>query len=312
MAAAHGSENDPLGTRPRRLLIVTAPLALAGLAAIAFSLAAAGAASAPRRLPARNTSGRTNCSVEPSRPVEGQGSVYGGGRSGGGFPIVGSIDANGCNSWTYEHAGSFGPDTSFFAGAGFQAGQHAVPGQHPGDHRAARRAPIDPSRGPDARMVARLPGLRRVLAKWPPSGSTATCIAPAPESLPDDWVIYIPVAVLLGAMVVFLVHFLRPAGPVRRPRHYRRVHQELRHATPRDSATQLEGVDIRQLQKRLRRLERSMSPELSESQRHWFSGLLASGRHGMALESLARWMAESRTHPSRARRVMRHSGSPAR
>ena len=294
MAAAHGSENDPLGTRPRRLLIVTAPLALAGLAAIAFSLAAAGAASAPRRLPARNTSGRTNCSVEPSRPVEGQGSVYGGGRSGGGFPIVGSIDANGCNSWTYEHAGSFGPDTSFFAGAGFQAGQQAYQ-----DSTLETTELLDGHQL--IRVVDPTPEWLRVYQGYDvcsqsgPRGSTATCIAPAPESLPDDWVIYIPVAVLLGAMVVFLVHFLRPAGPVRRPRHYRRVHQELRRATPRDSATQLEGVDIRQLQKRLRRLERSMSPELSESQRHWFSGLLASGRHGMALESLARWMAETDT-----------------
>ena len=107
--------------------------------------------------------------------------------------------------------------------------------------------------------------------------------------------IYVPVAVVLGAMALFLVHFLRPAGPVRRPRHYRRVHQDLTHATPRDTATQLEGVDIRQLQRRLRRLERTLSSELSESQRHWFSGLVASGRHGMALESLARWMAESHT-----------------
>ena len=116
-----------------------------------------------------------------------------------------------------------------------------------------------------------------------------------PSPSPDDWVIYIPVAILLGLMALFLIHFLRPAGPVRRPRHYRRVHQDLTHATPRDSATQLEGVDIRQLQKRLRRLERTLSSELSESQRHWFSGLVASGRHGMALESLARWMAESHT-----------------
>jgi predicted Zn-dependent protease with MMP-like domain len=50
---------------------------------------------------------------------------------------------------------------------------------------------------------------------------------------------------------------------------------------------------VRQLQKRIRRLERAISPELSESQHHWFTHLLSSGRHGIALESLARWMAES-------------------
>jgi predicted Zn-dependent protease with MMP-like domain len=274
-------------------MILAAPVALASLAAIAFSLTSAGAASAARRYPARNTSGHSDCSVEPSRPVEGQGSVYGGGRSGGGFPIVGSIDANGCDSWTYEHAGSFGPATSFFAGSGFQAGEHAYQDgtqettELLDGHQLIRV--VDPTE----EWLRVYQGYDVCWQSAASSGSTTTCIAPAPESLPDDWVIYIPVAVLLGAMALFLIHFLRPAGPVRRPRHYRRVHQELRHATRRDSADQLDGVDIRQLQKRLRRLERTMSSELSESQRHWFSELVASGMHGMALESLARWMAES-------------------
>ncbi len=275
-------------------MILAAPVALAGLAAIAFSVPSAGAAPAARRFPARNTSGHADCSVEPGRPVAAQGSVYGG-RSGGGFPIVGSIDPNGCDSWTYEHAGSFGPDTSFFAGSGFQAGQRAYQDSTQettelvDGHQLIRV--VDPTQ-----EWLRVYKGYDVCSRDPAgSGATTTCIAPAPEALPDDWVIYIPVGLLLGAMALFLVHFLRPAGPVRRPRHYRRVHQELRHATPRDSATQLEGVDLRQLQKRLRRLERTMSSELSESQRHWFSGLIASGRHGIALESLARWMAESHT-----------------
>ena len=276
-------------------MVLAAPVALVGLAAIALSVTSAEAAPAAQSFPGRNTSGRTNCRVEPSRPVEGQGSVYGGGRSGGGFPIVGSIDANGCDSWTYEHAGSFGPDTSFFAGSGFQAGQHAYQDSTQettellDGHQLIRV--VDPTQ----EWLRVYQGYDVCSRDAASSGSTTTCIAPAPEPLPDDWVIYVPVAVLLGAMALFLIHFLRPAGPVRRPRHYRRVHQELRHATPRDSASQLEDVDIRQLQKRLRRLERTMSSELSESQRHWFRGLLSSGRHGMALESLARWMAESHT-----------------
>jgi predicted Zn-dependent protease with MMP-like domain len=45
----------------------------------------------------------------------------------------------------------------------------------------------------------------------------------------------------------------------------------------------------------MRRLERAISRGLSESQHHWFTHLLSSGRHGIALESLARWMAESHT-----------------
>ena len=292
MAVARGSEADRFRTSPRGLLVLGATMALAGLAAIALSVTSAGAAPATQRFPARHTSGHANCSAEPSRPIQGQGSVYG--RSGGGFPIVGSIDANGCDSWTYEHAGSFGPSTSFFAGSGFQAGQHAYQDSTQettellDGHQLIRV--VDPTQA-----WLRVYQGYDVCSKDTASGTTTTCIAPAPEPLPDDWVIYIPVGVLLGAMALFLVHFLRPAGPVRRPRHYRRAHQELAHATPRDSATQLEGVDIRQLQKRLRRLERTLSSELSESQRHWFSGLIASGRHGMALESLARWMAESHT-----------------
>ena len=305
MAVVQGSEAVRVGSNPswlpasrppsRRLLVLAAPVALASLAAVAFLLAFAGAAAAGQRFPARNTSGHLNCSVEPSRPVQSGGSVYAGGRSGGGFPIVGSIDANGCDSWTYEHAGSFGPYTSFFAGSGFQPGQHAYQDSTQettellDGHQLIRV--VDPTQ----QWLRVYKGYDVCTRGTGPNGSTTTCIAPAPESQPSDWVIYIPVAILLGLMALFLIHFLRPAGPVRRPRHYRRVHQELTHATPRDSATQLEGVDIRQLQKRLRRLERTLSSELSESQHHWFSGLVASGRHGMALESLARWMAESHT-----------------
>ena len=164
-----------------------------------------------------------------------------GGRSGGGFPIVGSIDANGCDSWTYEHAGSFGPYTSFFAGSGFQAGQHAYQDSTQettellDGHQLIRV--VDPTQ----QWLRVYQGYDVCTTGTGPNGSTMTCIAPAPESLPDDWVIYIPVAILLGLMALFLIHFLRPAGPVRRPRHYRRVHQDLTHATPRDSADPARG-----------------------------------------------------------------------
>ena len=223
---------------PRRLLVLTAPVALASLAAIAFVLASPGAASTSQSFPARNASGHLNCSVEPSRPVQTGGSVYGG-RSGGGFPIVGSIDANGCDSWTYEHAGSFGPYTSFFAGSGFQPGQHAYQDSTQettellDGHQLIRV--VDPTQ----QWLRVYRGYDVCTTGTGPNGSTITCIAPAPESLPSDWVIYIPVAILLGLMALFLIHFLRPAGPVRRPRHYRRVHQDLTHATratPRPSS----------------------------------------------------------------------------
>ena len=254
---------------------------------------AATAAPASQRFPQRNTSGQANCSVEPGYPRQGTGvgSLRGSGR----YPIVGSIDANGCDSWTYELAGGFGPYASFFAGSGFQPGQQAyqygsqettelVDGHqlirvdHPTQEWLLVYKGYDVCTEDGTGVV---------------TGSTKTCIAPAPEPRPDDWVLWIPIGIFLGAVVLFIVHFMRPAGPVRSRRHYRRTQHHLTRAVGSDPAKQLEGVDIRQLRKRLRRLERSMSGELSESQRHWFSGLVASGRHGMALESLARWMAES-------------------
>jgi predicted Zn-dependent protease with MMP-like domain len=62
---------------------------------------------------------------------------------------------------------------------------------------------------------------------------------------------------------------------------------------PPSGRPKIGDLDINQLQRRLRRLEKFISPELSESQHHWFHGLVASGRHGMALETLTRWLAES-------------------
>jgi predicted Zn-dependent protease with MMP-like domain len=53
------------------------------------------------------------------------------------------------------------------------------------------------------------------------------------------------------------------------------------------------GVDKATL-RRLRRLEKTLRPNLSESQRKWFDNNLASGRSREALESLAKWSVDSR------------------
>lgn len=53
------------------------------------------------------------------------------------------------------------------------------------------------------------------------------------------------------------------------------------------------GVDKATL-RRLRRLEKTLRPNLSESQRKWFDNNLATGRYHEALESLAKWSADSR------------------
>jgi hypothetical protein len=119
------------------------------------------------------------------------------------------------------------------------------------------------------------------------------CIAPALESRPDDLVLYIPAGVLLAALVLFVVHYMRPAGPIRRKRHYRSKQRHLVQAMSQSDHSKLSDLDVKQLQRRLRRLEKFVSPELSASQHHWFHGLVESGRQGIALEALTRWLAES-------------------
>ena len=137
----------------------------------------------------------------------------------------------------------------------------------------------------------------------PAATPITTCIAPALESRPDDLVLYLPLGVLLGAFLLFIVHYMRPAGPIRRKRHYRSKQEALVQAVAPPVHAELGDLDVKQLQRRLRRLEKFVSPELSESQHHWFHALVGSDRHGIALEALARWLAEShmsaRPHPRR-------------
>ena len=277
------------------VLAVTAQLLGKALVALIAGVAAAILLSAPVQagpaLPTRNTSGHANCSAEPGFPHQAFRFPFGGARS---FPVVGSIDANGCDSWTYELAGSFGPYASFFTGTGFHTNQHA--------YQYGTQETTELIEGHQLiRVVNPTKEWRRIYHGYddctkrsgPNGQSITTCIAPAVERRPDDWVPWIPIGIALGVGVLFVVHYLRPAGPVRRKRHYRHAHRELAHAVPSDLAV-LEGIDVRQLQKSLRRLEHTLSPELSESQHHWFGHLLSSGRHSLALESLARWLAESR------------------
>jgi predicted Zn-dependent protease with MMP-like domain len=252
-----------------------------------------GIAGASQRFPERNTSSSPNCSAQPLRPQSvPQVAVIGQSNS---FPVVGSIDANGCDSWTYELGSSFGPHVSFFAGSGFQPGQHAFQygSQETTELRDGHQLirVVNPShtwlqvyKGYDVCITTS--GIS--------SKSSTTCIAPAVERRPDDLVLYVPVAILLGALLLFVVHYLRPAGPIRRRRHYRRHHEKLAHALAGVDHSSIEGLNVKQLQKRLRRLEKFLSPELSSSQHYWFHGLVSSGRHGIALESLTRWLAESR------------------
>ena len=167
-------------------------------------------AGASPQLPHRTTSSNPNCSAQPQRPQSVPGvAVVGRGNT---FPVVGGIDANGCDSWPYELASSFGPYGSFFAGSGFQAGQHA--------YEYGTQETTELLDGHQLiRVVDPSPTWLRVyqgfdVCAQATSNSTnqaTTCIAPAVERRPDDLVLYIPAGILLAGLLLFVVHYTRPA-----------------------------------------------------------------------------------------------------
>ena len=206
---------------------------------------------------------------------------------------MGGVDANGCDSWVYQLAPSFGPDQSFFAGSGFRVGVKAYQYGTQETTELQHEQQLIAVRNPTREWLRVYKGFD-VCTKDAVGGTErTTCLAPAVEPRPADNWPFILVGIILVMFLGFIVHALRPAGPVRRRRHFRRVHHGLAGALPLATPAQLDPVEIRQLQKRLRRLERSLTPVLSDSQHHWFRQLVASGRHGLALESLTRWAAES-------------------
>jgi predicted Zn-dependent protease with MMP-like domain len=247
-------------------------------------------ASAAQRIPERNTSPNPDCANQPVRPLVATVSI-----TGQTYQIVGGIDADGCDSWPYELASSVGVYRSFFAGAGFHVGQHAYEFGTQETTELLDGHQLIKVVDPTSAWLRVYKGYDACSEK---AGTAAkpitTCIAPALESRPDDLVLYIPAGVLLAGLILFVVHYARPAGPIRRKRHYRSRQEPLVHAMPRSDHPQLGDLDLKHLQRRLRRIEKFVSPELSESQHHWFHGLVASGRQGLALEALSRWLAESR------------------
>ena len=256
---------------------------------VAISLVG-GRGAAAQTLPHRHTSGVPDCAHQPPYPGVYLGSVFGTSRD---FPIVGGIDANGCDSWVYQLAPSFGPDQSFFAGSGFQVGVKAYQYGTQETTELKDGHQLIAVTNPRGQWLTVYRGFD-VCTKTSVDGTKKTsCLAPAVEPRPADWAPFIALAIILAICLAFVVHALRPAGPVRRRRHFRRVHRGLADALPPAAPAQLDSIEIRRLQKRLRRLERSLSPVLSDSQHHWFRQLVASGRHGLALESLTRWGAES-------------------
>jgi predicted Zn-dependent protease with MMP-like domain len=252
----------------------------------------ASSASGATNVPYRSHSAHPNCAVEPGSPVRYLG-FDNGFNTRANFPIEGAIDANGCDSYIYEPAGSFGPYGSFFAGPGFAPGQFAYQfGTKETTKLVGGRQLIEVDN--PTKQWRRVYAGYDLCSSYPlASGRSATtCLAPALEARPANDLPQILVGVILGSLLLFTAHFLRPTGLIRRRRRFRKVHGDLRLAVAGPTPAQMETLDLRQLRRRLRRLERSLT-DVTLSQHHWFQGLIASGHHGLAIEAVARWLSES-------------------
>jgi predicted Zn-dependent protease with MMP-like domain len=206
---------------------------------------------------------------------------------------IGGIDASGCDSWVYELLVRSFPE-GFFAGQGFQAGKVAY--QYGTLETTAIKVgkQLIAVTNPTAKWLAAYSGYDTCARQDSgENGSRLVCTAPAVSKRPDRWLFYIPLIAILALMILFMIHFMRPAGPIRRKRRFHKHHHELAVATDSYSPPDLLPAEAKRLHRRLRRLEKATVSELSESQHQWFLNHLAHGRHGMALESLARWTAEA-------------------
>jgi predicted Zn-dependent protease with MMP-like domain len=271
----------------KTLLAAASTLVILGSCLLGLQLSAGAAVHVPQR----NTSSNPNCANQPARPIAASNIGFTGRYT---YPVVGGIDANGCDSWPYELAPSSGVAIAFFFGVGFQAGQHAFEYGTKETTELLNGHQLIRVVNPTSLWRRTYKGYDSCTTTTDAGGKVTTCIAPALERRPDDLILYIPFGILVGGMLLFVVHFTRPAGPIRMPRHYRRKHKHLAGAVSSTDHQVLAELDVKQLQRRLRHLEKFLSPQLSQSQHHWFRGLVGSGRHGLALESLSRWLAESR------------------
>jgi predicted Zn-dependent protease with MMP-like domain len=278
-----------MGGRKRNGVVLS--LVAAGLATVlgvGMFLGLAGIAGALERLPHRSASTRPQDCVGNPRPNAVAGQLFPGQ---GSFHAVGGIDASGCDSWPYELAASFGVTPDFFAGPQFRAGVTAfeygtkeTTELIDGDQLIAVK---NPTRLWQSAYVGTDVCTRR-------SPTSETCLAPALLRRPDDVPLLIVLYVLLGLAVLLVLHTARPAGPILRHRLFRKHQSALAIVAGGATVPVLTQTQAKELRRRMRRLERAISAELSESQHRWFQGHLSAGRHATALEAVARWFAESK------------------
>jgi predicted Zn-dependent protease with MMP-like domain len=207
------------------------------------------------------------------------------------FHAVGGIDASGCDSWPYELAPSFGVTPDFFAGPQFRSGVVAL------EYGTAETTEVkdgdqlifvkNPTRLWQSAYAGTDVCTRRSL-------TSETCIAPAVLRRPDDLPLLIVLYVLVGVAVLLVLHTARPAGPIQRRRHFQKRQSALVIVAGGGTVPVLTQTEAKELRRRIRRLERAISAELSESQHRWFLSHLSAARHATALEAIARWFAESK------------------
>ncbi len=111
---------------------------------------------------------------------------------------------------------------------------------------------------------------------------------------PSAWFLVAAVVAVAAALVLAAFRWVHPAGPVQRRKRHVAGQRALSNRLSGDSRGAAATKDDKSIRRRLRHLERTVLPNLSESQRHWFEGNLDGGRYRQALESLARWTVDSR------------------
>ncbi len=108
------------------------------------------------------------------------------------------------------------------------------------------------------------------------------------------WLVVAVVAALVVVLGILVVRWVHPAGPVRRQKRHAAGQNALSNRLSHVSHGALTTESDKVIRRRLRHLERTVAPNLSESQRHWFESHLDGGRYRLALESLGKWTVESR------------------
>jgi predicted Zn-dependent protease with MMP-like domain len=254
--------------------------------AFAIAMLSSGSAAAASPSSKSRSVARHQCVNYPN-----QGATIG---SRGGTNGVGGVDVSGCTSWIYEALPVLVPP-SFFGGNSFRPGISAY------EYGSVETTQIDDGRqvdvvqNPTPTWKTAYRGFDNCATASSGSGAQVeTCTVSAVRRYSGGWLWDISIAAVLVALLLFLLHHARPAGPIRRRRRFRRLHNPLATAVEHEKSAALRPGELRRLRRRLRRLERVLSPGLSETQHQWFASHLASGRHGLALESLARWIAEAR------------------